>query len=200
MFAYCGNSPLNRADSEGTFWGALIISAVVISALLSGCSATKGNAPEGYTQDNRATQNCYSYAFGLSEATNPGVISAPLSNPFDCIGGSFVEEPYSVDQVAEYVLRDMDYLDIPVRLIDDPSKKNESEYVVAMKTSSILFPKYPCNDFHFAVLLNDGTWADKQGSRPSRWGKIDGYAITWDSLPGDKFYDSETRYFAVGKS
>ena len=26
------------------------------------------------------------------------------------------------------------------------------------------------------------------------------YAITWDFNPGDKFYDSETRYFAVGKS
>ena len=34
----------------------------------------------------------------------------------------------------------------------------------------------------------------------SRWGVIDGYAITWDFNPGDKFYDSETRYFAVGKS
>ena len=200
MFAYCGNSPLSRVDSEGTFWGALIISAVVISALLSGCSGTKENAPEGYIQNNRRTQNCYSYAFGLRGATNPGVMSAPSNNPFDCIGGCIVQEPYSVDEVAEYVLRDMKFLGIPARLIDDPSQKNESEYIVAMKTSSIILPDCPCNDFHFAVLLSNGMWADKQGDDPSRWGKIDGYAITWDWYPGDKFYDSETRYFAVGKS
>ena len=198
MFAYCGNNPLNRVDSEGTFWGALVISAIVISALLSGCS----NAPEGYIKCNDISQNCYSYAFGLSEATNPGFISAPKNNQlgFDCIGGKFVEEPYSVDEVAKYVLRDMDFLGIPARIIDNPSQKNESEYVVAMKTSCIIPRGYPCNDFHFAVLLSNGMWADKQGDHPSRWGVIDGYAITWDFNPGDKFYDSETRYFAVGKS
>lgn len=76
---------------------------------------------------------------------------------------------------------------------------NLSTLVVAMKTSSIILPGEACNDFHFAVLLSNGMWADKQGDYPSRWGVIDGYAITWDFNPGDKFYDSETRYFAVGK-
>ena len=196
MFAYCGNSPLNRVDSEGTFWGALVISAVVISALLSGCS----NAPEGYIKCNDISQNCYSYAFGLSEATNPGVLSAPSSDPFDCVGGRVVEEPYSVDEVAEYVLRDMKFLGISARLIDNPSQKIGSEYVVAMKTASAILPGWPCNDFHFAVLLSNGMWADKQGKSPSRWGVIDGYAATWDSYPGDGAYNSETRFFAVRKS
>ena len=54
-------------------------------------------------------------------------------------------------------------------------------------------------DFHFAVLLENGMWADKQGTFPSRWGQIDGYALERDMDPGDKYYNSETRYFAVRK-
>ena len=69
-----------------------------------------------------------------------------------------------------------------------------------MKTSSIILPGEACNDFHFAVLLSNGMWADKQGDHPSRWGVIDGYAATWDSYPGDGAYNSETRFFAVRKS
>lgn len=74
-----------------------------------------------------------------------------------------------------------------------------------MKTSTMPIPidGYSSADYHFAVLLSDGTWADKSGQTPSRWNAIDGTASTWDiGIVGsdsyiEGYYNTESVYFAV---
>lgn len=112
---------------------------------------------------------------------------------------------YSLDEITEYVLRDMEILGKNVRVIESPQDAQVNEYVVAMKTSTQSLPvSYTMNaDYHFAVLLNDGTWADKPGQTPSRWNEIDGTASSWDlATPQDYYYiegyyNTESVYFAV---
>ena len=52
-------------------------------------------------------------------------------------------------------------------------------------------------DYHFAVQLSDGTWADKPGSTPSRWNKIDGTAEKWNLGSIIGYYNTPSIYFAV---
>ena len=64
-------------------------------------------------------------------------------------------------------------------------------------------------DYHFAVLLEDGQWADKLGpSQDARYGQIDPAAEKWDlgslRLEGievydPNYYDSITYYVAIEK-
>ena len=44
---------------------------------------------------------------------------------------------------------------------------------------SIKEPSPDCADYHFAVLLSDGTWADKPGNTSVRRGYISGYDDAW---------------------
>ena len=199
MFAYCGNNPICYSDPEGTFWWPAIIPIVVIPFLLTGCGNSDDDAPDGYVKENSIYHNCYSYAFGLPSAANPGMYSIS-DDPRDCVGGNEDKEFYTLDEIQVYVLRDMNALGINVRPINSPSEINNNEYLVAMKTSDMILPGMTCADVHFAILLDNGMWADKQGSYPSRWGQIDGYAVTWDLDPGDGYYNSDTRYFAVEKT
>ena len=73
MFAYCGNNPANRKDPTGKFWiTALLVAVVIVCTLsLSGCSS-QPETPHNYIQENSTNQNCYSYAFNLPHAANPG--------------------------------------------------------------------------------------------------------------------------------
>ncbi len=106
---------------------------------------------------------------------------------------------YTTNEIQGYVLRDMKALNKTVRSIDAPAAKKDNEYVVAMKTSDIILPVINVADYHFAVLLSDGTWADKPGSLPSRWNRIDGTALKWDSGGYIDYYNTESIYFAVEK-
>lgn len=99
----------------------------------------------------------------------------------------------------------MEALGKNVRVIDSPEDAKGNEYVVAMKTSTECFPNTQSADYHFAVLLKDGTWADKQGRAHSHQNLIDGTAPTWNwGIPKDggndyvlDYYNKESVYFAV---
>lgn len=97
-------------------------------------------------------------------------------------------------------MRDMQALDKKVIIVNSQEERNESEYIVALKNSSYIVPELGFADYHFAVLLSYGTWADKTGLAPSRWNKIDGMALRLDTVnypPGNGYYNSRTIYFAV---
>ena len=200
MFAYCGNDPINHIDPTGDLWRVIIPIIIGLIPTLSGCSSPNDDAPEGYVQENSKYQNCYSYAFGLSEGGYPGMYSIPDDSPYDYMLGDPNRETYiyTPEEITNYVLRDMAELGIAVRKVNSPSERLDGEYIVAMKTSTDYVPGYFFADVHFAVLLNNGMWADKQGMEPSRWGIVDGSASTWDIIAGDGYYNTETVYFAVG--
>lgn len=93
----------------------------------------------------------------------------------------------------------MDALNKPVRVVDSLKDKLDNEYIVAMKTSTIVIPSIGVADYHFAVQLSDGSWADKPGQMPSRWNALDGTAIAWDLSNVKNYYNTETVFFAVGR-
>ena len=66
-----------------------------------------------------------------------------------------------------------------------------------MRISTEAVPGYEYADYHFAVLLSNGTWADKTGRMPSKWNMIDGTAETWDLGEIKGYYNTESVYFAV---
>ncbi len=203
MFAYCGNNPVNRKDPTGQFWiTALIVAVVVVVAMtLTSCSeepktdvgSASSCTPSNYVQENSTNRNCYSYAFDLPLAANPGDYSA--SSDSDRM--FWDKDIYTPEEITEFIERDMDALNKSVRVVDSPEDKLDNEYIVAMKTSTIVFPAIGVADYHFAVQLSDGTWADKPGPRPSRWNALDGAAIAWDMGDIKDYYNTETVYFAV---
>ena len=106
---------------------------------------------------------------------------------------------YSTNEIANYVQRDMTALNKKVRIVKSPAEKLHDEFIVAMKSSTNVLWQTGAADYHFALQLSDGTWADKPGSTASRWNKIDGTAITWDLGNIKDYYNTETVYFAVVK-
>ena len=202
MFAYCGNNPVNRVDSTGEFWlTALFVTAVVAvcTVALSSCSAQPSSSPEkpkppsNYVQENSTKQNCYSYAFDLPYSANPGDYST--SGKSDYMFKN--KNKYTPAEITEFIKRDMNALNKSVRVVNSPSDKSDNEYIVAMKTSTIVIPSLGVADYHFAVQLSDGSWADKPGSTPSRWNALDGTAIAWDLDNIKNYYNTPTVYFAV---
>ena len=195
MFAYCGNNPVNRKDPTGQFWiTALIVAAVVAvcTVALSGCSA-QPSTPSNYVQENSTNQNCYSYAFDLPHSANPGDYSVSGNSDY-----MFKDKNiYTPEEITEFIQRDMDALNKSVRVVDSPKDKLDNEYIVAMKTSTIVISSIGVADYHFAVQLSDGSWADKPGQKPSRWNVLDGAAIAWDLGNIKNYYNTETVYFAV---
>ena len=198
MFAYCGNNPVNRTDNTGRFWiGALILTAVVTvcAITLSGCTpkTSTSSAPPDYIKEQSTKQNCYSYAFRLPHSANPGDYSAKSNSDYMFK----TKNKYTPDEITKYIERDMKELNKSVRVVDSPKDKLDDEYIVAMKTSTKVIPSIGVADYHFAVQLSDGTWADKPGQTPSRWNKINGTAVTWDLGNIKDYYNTETVYFAV---
>ena len=167
MFAYCGNNPVNRVDPTGQFWltALVVITVAVVSTVaLSGCSA-QPPTPFNYVQENSINHNCYSYAFNLPHSANPGDYSASDNSEYMFNDKNI----YSPEEITEFIQRDMAFLNKSVRVVDSPMDKLDNEYIVAMKASTFVIPSIGVADYHFAVQLNDGSWADKPGQTPSRW-------------------------------
>ena len=195
MFAYCGNNPVIRSDSSGEFWFLAAVAVAAAAAIFSGCSERPAK-PSNYVQENSTNQNCYSYAFGLPYSANPGDYSITNSNSDYMYKTKSV---YTPAEITTFIERDMDALNKPVRVVDSLKDKLDNEYIVAMKTSTIVIPSIGVADYHFAVQLSDGSWADKPGQMPSRWNALDGTAIAWDLSNVKNYYNTETVFFAVGR-
>ena len=60
MYAYCGNNPVNRIDSEGEFWWAVILATVVFAAILTSCE-NQNESLEGTPADPKARRSFDSY-------------------------------------------------------------------------------------------------------------------------------------------
>jgi len=190
MFAYCGNNPVMMADHTGTI-GILAILGIgalaVGMALLLSSSDADSVKPNDFREDE-TSQNCYGYAFNLPVyGSNPGDHSnGPklYTNSNKC----------TTDEVAEYVIRDMKEFNKDVRIVSEPSQKQYNEYIVALKVQTQITIA-DITDFHFAVQLSNGKWADKFVTSKARYNKLDGSAIIWD-FDGWQ-YDSNSVYFAV---
>ena len=105
MFAYCENNPVNRIDPNGKSWIALGLVLMVGIILLVGC---EDNPPADYVEENSPDQNCYSYAFDLPHAANPGENSSiKLCKKDKYIGSDLGLELYSNQFIPLTVETDM---------------------------------------------------------------------------------------------
>ena len=100
---------------------------------------------------------------------------------------------YTVNEVAAYVMADAMALKLNVRIIDNPSEINSSEYCVALKVTTDPGREY--TEYHFMYQLSNGEWAEKFGSALSTYGENSGMDDSWTY--GDVVYDSKTVFFAV---
>lgn len=88
-------------------------------------------------------------------------------------GNAFNLESFDVDYIAEQVLKDVKSLGRTIRIIDGyDSPIYSNEYRIALRTG--------VNDYHFMLQLNNGTWAHKPASFPTRI--EDGYNPTLFSV------------------
>ncbi|MDE5889049.1 MAG: RHS repeat-associated core domain-containing protein, partial [Bacilli bacterium] len=201
MYQYCGNNPIMRKDSSGQWVIAALLIAGACLLLTTSCTK-KEEPPKDYVEENSTEINCYAYAFGLDKRANPGDKAIESGSKMMPYTGKYV---HTVDEAADYVLKDMEALDKKVRIVGHIDEAKGNEYIVALKVSDIkLQENGGYADYHFAVLLSDGTWSDKPGSTPSRWNQIDGTADAWDyySMSAgviEDYYNSESVYFAVEK-
>ena len=63
MFAYCGNNPINRADSIGKFWGIALLGVVVVGIIsLTGCGTSSGATSSAVSTAPASTTTTYSSA------------------------------------------------------------------------------------------------------------------------------------------
>ena len=65
MYAYCGNNPVNRIDSEGEFWWAVILATVVLTAILTSCG-NQNESLEGTPADPKARRSFDTYDEALN--------------------------------------------------------------------------------------------------------------------------------------
>ena len=204
MFAYCGNNPVNRADSSGEFWfTALCVVAIitVCAVAFSGCSqqTSQPTSSGGSTKRkdlatapnlNRSSAspgsyNCYGNALGKQIVANPSGYK-----PGD-----------STRKTFEAVKKDVGPNNIR-ELTSINDSINANEFKVAMKCGP--------TDYHFIRLTENG-WYNKSGTAPGLYvnqGVVsadvwyamwtnNGQTYVGNPQRGYPYYDDETIYFAV---
>ena len=204
-FAYCLNNPIVRIDPSGNLSILSILAIAAAIAALSGCSSksdkagSSAPAPSDFRLYSSGTgpgkHNCYSYAFDLAFVADPGDFAYKCAgNEFKTTGAMYASSNYyTVNQVAEYVMADATELKLNVRIIDNPSEINSSEYCVALKVTTDPGREY--TEYHFMYQLSNGEWAEKFGSALSTYGENSGMDDSWTY--GSVVYDSKTVFFAV---
>lgn len=213
MFAYCNNDPVNAADPAGY----VLCSILDEPGMLGGGGRSEPepktasetvseitDAPDDFRNynDNFSIDhnNCYSYAFDLPYTQNPGYtikgFFRRVLKPIIHIAYGSTSPSESATGMAVLVLIDMKNENKHCRIIRSPSDARMDEYVVAMKTTDYIEAQSRV-DYHFAVLLSDGTWADKMGNGPVRRNVINGYDNSWP-YSNTNSYCSPTVFFALG--
>jgi len=152
------------------------------------------NPPSDYVKDYWwSSRNCYTYAFDLRGRYNPGEVRGIY------LDSLLSYNNITVHDIADLVMDDMVKFEKEVRIVLSKEDKYDDEYIVALRISNGEKIGFPASwDYHFAILLSDGTWADKRGSTASRWNELSDEDIAW-LMDGRPFYDSDIVYFAVKK-
>lgn len=155
-------------------------------------------------KSNSPAVNCYGYILmnlGIEPRDGnydiqPGQLSESISGDHVLDNGQDGPAEYYLEAVTAYTIRDVERSGRSVRIISSTEDANENEQILALKISD---PKiFGMRDYHFAILLPDGTWADKPGTRSdSRHGAIEDPDGQWGEWW--RSYNSATIYLAVSE-
>ena len=181
MFAYCNNNPVNMVDPNGCF--AWIIPLIIfIPLLLSGCSADSSSSPSDYKTNNDKIGACYEYVgtyigwtYSTGGDTDPGTYYERIYGN----GVSKLPEIFSITEVSQLFEKDLIARSVEYSRYDSfsqiPKLENNQKLIACMQYTT---KKGYC-DYHFAVMLSNGEWADKYGVSKSRYGVLTFDGMTW---------------------
>ncbi len=151
---------------------------------------------------NNPAVNCYGYVLmnlGIQPSdgnydTQPGQLSETKDGDHAYVVVGDEPQNTDIESITNYIVRDMEQTGNSVRVIESYDEATEEERVVALKTTKPFI--FGVNDYHCAILLPDGSWADKQGtSKDSRQGAITNPDEDWGAWWNR--YNSETIYIAI---
>ena len=197
MYAYCLNNPVNMADSNG------LCSVFVIK--WKDCKSTSCRTSRCYTPPsdfipcNDRNTLCAGYVLSYIY----GAVGKPLPETLKgrqySSGLTYADftTDFNVDSVTTSMIGTIDYhsedegLGVTAREITDLADLGDNELLIAVRVKPSGFALSP-SDYHFAIRLKDGTWADKRGQTKAREGVITQDMKKW---PGG--YSSPIRYIAV---
>lgn len=159
-----------------------------------------GQGNIGATSNNAAV-NCYGYilmTLGIETTdgnydVQPGMLSQTRQG--DHAHAEVFNEVVNkdIEAITDFIIRDIEQTGRSAREISSYTDAADNEVVIAIKTNN---PNSLMPDYHCAVLLPDGSWADKPGiGKDSRVGRIKEPDESWGNWW--KKYDSETTYLAI---
>ena len=176
MFAYCENNPVMRDDPTGHFWGLLLGVALVVGivASLSGCSSkSTSKPPSDYIDCKNERQNCYQYALSYAGMNTPDCFVDPGYRQSYSGGNGNISSVNDLKKGVETDLRSANLKYSTYYNYDQVGNVPEGCTLIAgytIPSSNWFYGDY--TDYHFAVRLSDGSWADKPGSNPSRYNQV----------------------------
>lgn len=206
MFAYCKNNPVNKYDPNGNSPLGVVIALVTaaVAAIISGCNKASEGMPGGFREAKGDNYRCYAYSlsylgftFGDNEACDPGTIynrSNGISRPPTWANGSF-----TLETVIKNYSADLDALKVKYKIYESyeeiPALTDNSLVIAVFKTTY----KGNTDDYHFAVQLSNGMWADKPGAQDARYGKLTYSDGVWSNPSSDDFtIDAAAYYYFPG--
>ena len=171
------------ADPSGQFpWW---IIPLIVPLLLSGCG--DASAPPDYLSIGDKRGACYEYAgsyigIGYSAAgdTDPGTYYARHYGT----GVSRLPNSFTIDELSYQVILDFNVLEVSYK------KYDRYDLIPALESNEIViacmqyYTKKNYCDYHFAVQLSNGEWADKPSTKHSRHGALTFDGQTWSDKDG----------------
>lgn len=145
--------------------------------------------------------NCYAYVLGRIAFPKPGKFSTGTNETYD---GSA-----TVWQVAELVKEDLYALGYECVVIQSerPESTNYGQTAIALRMETT-YTDPPANDFHFAVLKNDGWYHKPGGTAILKFNEAPSNDVTWTNERYDNdgyhepyvIYDSEIVYILFSET
>ena len=199
MFAYCGNNPINRADTSGQFWGIIIgvTFALGLIASLSGCS--NSNVSDSKPDPYSGQANCYAYAMNLEYDPRTGTSFQTKPQPGEFAGngltasdlrGSTATVKRNINRKVLADARVLNFNYVEVSSADHVAKPGN--WVVALVYAT------DGSDYHWYRRNDDGTWSHKPGSTPIISWDASGNIITDPATCDRGIYDGFLGYYEVG--
>ena len=201
MFAYCENNPVTRSDSTGCAFGTLLGVALIagLVALLSGCSSKSSSAlPSDYIDCTNSRQNCYQYALSYIGINTPDCFVDPGYRQSYSGGSNSIS---SLANLKAGVETDLQAFNVKYTSYYDYSQIDtlpDGCTLVAGYTfsaSDLFWGDY--TDYHFAVRLSDGSWADKPGANSSRYNQLFFDGDVWTGVDGKSLGTASNTIFFV---
>ena len=190
-YAYCLNNPGNYSDPSGMC--SFFLGIKYKDCGLPTCSTSRNyGASADFIPCSDENTLCYGYVLGYVYM-RIGKEMPQSQKHYKILPRYMFGQPekYDLDAVTEKMVKSIKDIaeKASVTISDDLSIANATDLVIAARvTKTILIG---VDDYHFAVRLQDGTWADKRGTKTAFIGRITSDGKGWGR------YNSKTNFIII---